>query len=88
MIKFLYLLYDILVPRFITEDVALRYLGVETLDEYGECSAYEIECSMDDVEPGEKFDATAEVDSFTWLGFGYAYRIRNVRDWASEVSRG
>lgn len=32
--------------------------------------------------------ATAEVDSFTWLGFGYAYRIRNIRDWEHEVSRG
>lgn len=30
-------------------------------------------------EPGEYFDGIAEVDCFTWLGIGFAYRIGNFR---------
>jgi len=27
------------------------------------------------------FDGIAEVDYFTWLGFGITYRIGNFRNW-------
>lgn len=67
---------DILIPRFITEDVAMeRVAPGEGWDKF------EIACSMADVQPGERFDGIAEVDSFTWLGFGMTYRVGNFRHW-------
>jgi hypothetical protein len=64
-----------LFPRFISEDVALRYVGSDPDD----WSGYEIACSMEDLEPGERFDAIATVDAFSFLVFGMTYRIGNFR---------
>ena len=36
---------------------------------------------MNDVQPGEAFDAVATVDSFGWLGFGVPYRVGECRPW-------
>ena len=72
-------LWDFLIPRFITEDVALRYVGDDFTATWSEWDDYEIACSLMDVEPGECFDGTAEVDCFTWLGIGFAYRIGGFR---------
>lgn len=72
---------DIIVPRFITEDVALRYVGDDFTTDWTEWSAYEIACSMSDVETNERFDGVATVDAFQFLGFGIAYRIGNFRPW-------
>lgn len=68
--------WDFLVPRFITEDVALRRVGPGS-----DWDNFEIACSIADVQPGERFDGVAEVDSFTWLGFGMTYRVGNFRTW-------
>lgn len=83
----LWFAWDFLIPRFVTEDVALRYVG----DDFTTCSSewgdYEIACSMIDVDPGEVFDWIATVDAFQAFGFGFAYRVGNFRTWpAREVS--
>lgn len=70
---------DILIPRFITEDVAMMKVAPgEGWDKF------EIICSMADVEAGEVFDGVATVDAFTFLGFGMTYRIGNYRAWSAE----
>lgn len=74
-------LYDFLVPRFITEEVALRYVGDPITTTWSEWGDYEIECSLSDVEPGESFDGIATVDSFVFLWFGITYRVGNFRAW-------
>ncbi len=61
--------WDYLIPRFITEDVAVAMVGSE------------IVCSMEDVEPGERFDGIADVDAFMWFGIGVTYRVGNFRKW-------
>lgn len=71
--------WDYLIPRVITEDVAVAMVGGgENWD------AFEIVCSMEDVEPGERFDGIAEVDAFQWLGFGMTYRVGNFRPWGTS----
>lgn len=68
--------WDYLIPRFITEDVAVAMVGSG-----GNWDAFEIVCSMEDVEPGERFDGIAEVDAFMWFGIGVTYRVGNFRKW-------
>lgn len=69
---------DILVPRFITEDVAMSYSGSGARSDW---ENYDIECSMIDVQPEEIFDGVATVDSFQFFGLGITYRIGNFRTW-------
>lgn len=76
-------LVDFLIPRLITEDVALEKVRPGTGLE-----CYEIACLMTDVRPGEMFDAIATVDSVTWLGIGVTYRagdLRPFRGWESAL---
>lgn len=75
--QFLRLAADLLVPRFITDDVAMRYVGGPTDD----FDSYEIVCHMKDVRLGERFSAVASVESFVWLNFGVSLRIGNFRPW-------
>lgn len=70
---------DYLIPRFITEDVAVAMVG--SGDNW---DAFEIVCSMEDVEPGERFDGIAEVDAFMWFGIGVTYRVGNFRAWGGS----
>ena len=70
--------WDYLIPRFITEDVAVAMVG--SGDNW---DAFEIVCSMEDVEPGERFDGIAEVDAFMWFGIGVTYRIGSFRKWVN-----
>jgi len=70
---------DLLIPRFITEDVALRYVGDPVASNWSEWGDYEIACSLADVQPGEEFDGIGSVDAFQFLGFGMAYRVGNFR---------
>ena len=71
--------WDYLIPRFITEDVAVAMVGGgENWD------AFEIVCSMEDVASGERFDGIAEVDAFMWFGIGVTYRVGNFRAWGSD----
>ena len=76
-LRFLRRAADVLIPRFLTEDVALRFVGGDRTD----LGSYEIVCCMNDVQPGEAFDAVATVDSFGWLNIGITARVRNVRPW-------
>lgn len=74
----------LLVPRFITDDVAMRYVGGPTDD----FDSYEIVCHMKDVRLGERFSAVASVESFVWLNFGVSLRIGNFRPWPSAIQSG
>lgn len=76
-LRFLRIAAGLLVPRFLTEDVALRFVGGDRTG----LGTYEIVCCMNDVLPGEAFDAVATVDSFSWLGFGVTYRVGECRPW-------
>ena len=75
---------DLLIPRFLTEDVALRFVGGDRTD----LGSYEIVCAMSDIQPGEVFDAVATVDSFGWLNIGFTARVRNVRPWSPATPSG
>lgn len=68
--------FDILIPRFISEDVAMEYIGNGRGWE-----DYRIACRLSDVLPGEQFDGVATVDAFQILGVGITYRIGNFRPW-------
>lgn len=83
-LRFLRLAVDIFVPRFLTEDVALRFVG----DDRTDLGSYDIVCCMNDVQPGEAFDAVATVDSFGWLNIGITARVRNVRPWPPATPSG
>lgn len=82
--RFLCIAADLLVPRFLTEDVALRFVGGDRTG----LGSYEIVCCMHDVQPNEAFDAVATVDSFGWLNIGIPVRVRNVRPWPPATPSG
>lgn len=71
----------LLIPRFITEKVAIEHNGGED----GGWADWDIVCSLEDVEPGEVFDGIATVDAFTWLGRGVTYRIGDFQPWPGTV---
>ena len=83
-LRFLRRAADLLVPRFLTEDVALRFVGGDRAG----LGSYEIVCCMNDVQPNEAFDAVATVDSFGWLGFGVTYRVGECRPWPPATPSG
>lgn len=65
-------LIDLIIPRFITEDVALHDNG----------QGYEIVCCMDDVQPGERFDGVATMRCFNLFGSGiWPKQVGEVRPW-------
>jgi hypothetical protein len=70
-------IFDILIPRFMTEDVAL----MET-DE-----GYEIVCAMSDIEHGEEWDGIATMKMFNMFGFAmFPRQIGEVRPWINPNS--
>ena len=75
--QFIRIAAGLLVPRFLTEDVALEFIGADRND----IDSYRIICAMSDIQPGEEYDAVAAVDSFGWLGFGVTYRVGECRPW-------
>lgn len=74
-------LWDVVIPRFITEEVALIRSAPGPRDDIDN---YEIVCSIDDADPGEIFDAIATVHAFQAFGRGFAYRIENFRPWPED----
>lgn len=73
-------LLDILVPRFVTEDVAVKQVG--------RSSIHEIVCSMKDVRPGERFDGVATMRTFNLFGFGlFPAQVGDVRRWENPRSK-
>ena len=82
--RYLCIAADLLVPHLLTEDVALRFVGGDRTG----LGSYEIVCCMNDVQPGEAFDAVATVDSFGWLNIGIPARVRNVRPWSPATPSG
>ncbi len=71
--------FDIMVPRFMTEDVAALAFDCGHCDE----PHYAPICSMADVMPGETFDAIIAMRSFNLFGFGLfpRYDVDSVRPW-------
>jgi hypothetical protein len=69
----IYKILDVLIPRFMTEDVALIDTG----------ERYEIVCSMVDVMEWERFDGVATMRVFNFLGFAlFPKMIGEVRPWS------
>lgn len=65
---------DLLVPRFLTEDVALVFTP----------DGPDVACSMINIAPGETFDAIVTLRSFTWLGVCmFPRQIGAVRPWVN-----
>jgi hypothetical protein len=72
-------LLDILLPRFITEEVALTDAG----------DHLEIACSMADVKPGERFAAVATVRTLNLFGMGlFPTMIGEPREWPGDPALG
>lgn len=76
-------LLDALIPRFMTEEVA-----VEEYSDYFNCigidAQYEIVCSMRDIKPGERFDGIATMRVFNLFGMGlFPKQIGEVRPWVN-----
>lgn len=62
---------DIIIPRFLTEDVAVELLECAHCDEQHVLPV----CAMYDVALGETFDGVATMRSFNLFGFGLFPRI-------------
>lgn len=68
---------DWAVPRFFTEDVALKDEG----------DHYEIMCSMADLGPGGRYDAVVAIDAFNFFGRAYFPKTAgDVRPWPKEAA--
>lgn len=71
---------DILVPRFLTEDVAV------SVTYCGHCDEPHLQpvCAMTDVEPGERFDGIMTMRCFNLFGRGlFARQVGEIRPWVS-----
>ena len=62
--KILMYLFDFIVPRFITEDVALIKIEFDDSEEF----VYLPLCSMRYIEDETGYDAVVKMKSFSWLG--------------------
>ena len=66
---------DILVPRFLTEEVALDAVGDQ----------FEIICSMADIQPEEEYDAVATMQVFNLFGFAlFPKLVGEPRPWPAR----
>lgn len=63
--EFLMFLYDFLVPRIVTEDVAVNWDGDE----------YTVVCPVKELEPYEEHMGVCKIKAFTWLGVGFFGRM-------------
>ena len=61
---------DLLLPRFIREDLAVNRVGYSSM--------YEIVHRLEDVRPGECFDGIATFSSFA--AFGFSFFVRQVSE--------
>jgi hypothetical protein len=69
--KFIVFMLDMLIPRFITEDVAL--IGTER---YG----FEILCALKYVEPDDDYNLIGRATVFNLFGLGLFPRLTHIRD--------
>lgn len=71
----MHVLLDLLVPRFITEDVAI---------DGNAQNGYSVVCCMEDVDPGEQFSGIATIRCFNLFGFAlFAKQIGDIRPWVN-----
>lgn len=69
---------DMYFPRFITEDVAL------VLDADGD---YEVVCCMDDLEPGERYDAVVQMSAFNFFSIAiFSRQTGDIRPWPNDLT--
>lgn len=61
---------DIIIPRFITEDLALIVIGKELW----------VLGRVVDIQPGETYNAVGTAKAFNFFGFGLFARITNIRE--------
>jgi hypothetical protein len=65
--NFLMFLWEILIPRIVTEDVAVNWEPDGTVD---------IVCSVSGLYPDEKHMGVCSITSLSWLGYGFFGRIK------------
>jgi hypothetical protein len=66
-----------LVPRFVTYDVAMIYTG-ESGRGRDDIRGYEVLSPIDDLRSGESFDAVASALAFKFLGFGAIFLLSDL----------
>ena len=66
----LYFLYDLFIPRFITEDIIIDYIDEEIT----------VRGSLLDVMEGEEFNYIGTVRAFIWLDIVIYWHITNIRE--------
>ncbi len=72
-------LLDVLVPRFLQEDVAPIDVGTH----------YEIVCAISDLQPGEEYDAVATMQTFNFFGLAlFPKMVGGVRPFQSSEAGG
>ena len=76
---------DIIIPRFLTEDVACVWVPFpnEEWKDYPELQGYyDIVCSMADVYPEEEFDGIATVQTFNLFGLAlFPKQVGEIKPW-------
>lgn len=69
-------LLDILIPRFITTEMAMKQIGRSSL--------FDIVCCMDAVEPRQRFDGVATITSFSVFGVRlFPSQRGEIRPWVN-----
>lgn len=73
-------LFDILIPRFITEDVAVEVAYCSHCDE----AHPQPVCCMADVEPDDVFDGIMTMSCFNLFGLGlFPRQVSEIRPWVN-----
>ena len=65
--KFIKKWLDILVPRIVTDVVAVNYIGDDDV---------EILCVLSDIHEGEKYDTTGTITALNLFGHGFFGRLK------------
>jgi hypothetical protein len=65
--KLLMFVWEIIIPRIVTEDVVVNWDSEDN---------FEIVCSVFDLEPNEVHMGVCSITSLSWLGFGFFGRMK------------
>lgn len=76
--------FDIVIPRFKTEDVAVAIIFCHHCDE----PHAQPVCCMDDVDPWEHFDGIMTMSCFNLFGYGlFPRQVSEIRPWVNPHDR-
>lgn len=71
LVEFLKFCYDFFIPRFIEEDVAIKY---------SPDGDFSIICCVDDLVPDDDYDGIATSKALVWMWWGFFATISDFRD--------